>query len=276
MRITVPTLLLLACSTLLAAPADRTPPWAGPRNAAELSPEAPDDASGASPGGAAAYTRILRLHKTTDGARDGRLVVVYEDATTPRTVWAPREGTHMARDVFVRLSDDDGATWNRPINLSRTTGLYSAVTDGDGDGVSEPYWGDNGKPVLMANGDTVVVAWTSRYVPEPGWTRSQVGVSSLQGASVFDVDSVAHEVPYQGVFVAVSPDGGTTWTHGGEAPALQLTYGRRDAHFLSHRGQGKRWTMVWQEDPAGLQPGEAEGPGEGSSGAKTRDRKSVV
>lgn len=269
MRLAVPMLLVLACSIPLAAPADRTPPWASPRRVTELSPEAQDDASGASPGGAAAYTRIQRLTKTTDGALDGRLVVVYQDATTESTVWESRGGAHQVRDVFVRHSDDDGATWSVPINLSRSAGLYSAITDGDGDGVSEPYWGDNSKPVLMTKGDVVVVAWTSRYVPEPGWSRGQVGVSSLQGSSVFDADGVAHEVPYHGVFAAVSPDGGGTWTHGGEAPALQLTYGRRDAHFLSHRGQGKRWTMVWQEDPAGLQPGEAEGPGEGSSGAKT-------
>jgi hypothetical protein len=42
----------------------------------------------------------------------------------------------------------------------------------------------------------------------------------------------------------------------------------RDAKQDVNRGGEKAWVITWQEDPAGLQLGQAEGPGDGASGAK--------
>ena len=227
---------------------------------------------GPMPGGSASKAKLVRLVKTPAGAHDGRLVTVFADANTEGLVWHPRGGLHAARDIFTRYSDDEGATWSDPVNLSNSAGSYSAVTDSDGDGVAEAYWGDSGKSTIFNSGDTVVVTWTDKYAPEPDWVWGASGVSSLQGeVSYADIDVYpnVHVVPYSCMMLAVSTDGGASWTYGGDNPPLQLTYGRRDALQDVHRGSGSRWVVTWQEDPEGLQPGEAEGPGEGSSGAKT-------
>ena len=48
----------------------------------------------------------------------------------------------------------------------------------------------------------------------------------------------------------------------------RLTSGRRDPNRLEISGaQGAGFSISWQEDPAGLRPGQGLGPGEGWSGA---------
>lgn len=230
-------------------------------------------AGGAVPGGSAQKGRLVRLANTTAGAKDGRLVVTYADANLSSTVWDPQTLTHPPRDVFARYSDDDGKTWSAPVNISNSAGSYSAVTDHDGDGADSPYYGDCDKATVAAAGDVIVVTWVGKYAPEPHWTWGQSGVSAMQGTVTYDDPGVPfpREVPFSAVYLALSTDGGSTWTRGDvltSSPPLQLTYGRRDAINDVHRGSGKKWVVTWQEDPLGLQPGEAEGPGEGASGAK--------
>ncbi|MFG0316046.1 MAG: choice-of-anchor O protein, partial [Planctomycetota bacterium JB042] len=245
--------------------------WASEERPLDLSEELP---SGADPGGAAFKGKILRLTKTSGGLRDGRLVVVYADANHDEIVWAPRSLDHLPRDVFARTSDDEGKTWSDPVNLSNSAGSFSASTDWDGDGVDETYWGDCSKANVFSVGDSVVVSWVSKYAPEPGWTFGTSGASSLQGTISYpdlDVYPNTRVVPYAAVWCAISNDGGTTWAYGDVAtqnPPLQLSYGNRDAIQDVHRGTSGRWVMTWQEDPEGLQPGDAEGPGLGASGAK--------
>jgi hypothetical protein len=65
------------------------------------------------------------------------------------------------------------------------------------------------------------------------------------------------------------------WTATTTDPALsswtitQLTNGARDAigDVATGNSKGQGFALAWQEDPAGLKPGEAEGPGDGGSGA---------
>jgi hypothetical protein len=212
------------------------------------------------------------LTGTPGAVHDRRLVTVYGDVNATGQVWDPKAGVARgARDVFVRYSDDQGATWSDPVNLSGTANLYSALTDWNGDGVDEPFWGDTSKPTVFNKGDYVVVTWTSKYCPEAGWTWGTTGQSSVQGEVAYpDLATYPNPrvVPYSAVYAAISLDGGATWTHGGSQPPLQLTYGRRDAVQDTPRGAGPRWVITWQEDPEGLQAGEAEGPGEGYSGAR--------
>ena len=55
----------------------------------------------------------------------------------------------------------------------------------------------------------------------------------------------------------------------GDWTVNRLSDGSRDAHQDVNRGmQNGGWAVIWQEDPRGLQPGEAEGPGDGASGAR--------
>ena len=226
----------------------------------------------ADPGGAASKGKLMRLVKTPNGAHDGRLVVVWSDAHNANPIWNRNSFEHLPRDIFARFSDDEGATWSDPVNISGTARHFSARADWDGDGQPEIYWGDSGKPTVFNNGDNIVVSWTDKYVPEASWAWGDDGESSIQGKVSYPdlaVPTLQREVPFSGLYLAISVDGGDTWRHGVEQPPLQMTFGRRDALQDVVRGIGKRWVVTWQEDPEGLQPGEADGPGDGASGAKT-------
>lgn len=224
----------------------------------------------ADPGGRAAKAKLIGLEKTPQGIHDGRLIAVWNDANHTVPVWHPVDGEHLPTDVFASFSDDSGATWSPPQNLSNTARLFSARTDWNADGTKETFYGDSDKATVFASGDVVVVTWVDKYAPEPTWSWGQTGESALQGTVGYpDPDtSKLHVVPFSAVYAAVSADGGATWIHGGTNPPLQLTYARRDALVDVHKGSGSRWVIAWQEDPAGLQLGEGEGPGEGASGAK--------
>ena len=235
-------------------------------------PQELSDESGSAnaPGGSAIQPKVVRLVKTAAGARDGRLVSIYADANHTLPVWAPRDGTYLPRDVYARYSTDNGSTWTAPVNLSNSARTSSTLTDFDADGVPTPYWGDCEKPNVFAAGDVIVVTWIGAYAPAPGWAFGAQGQSPLQGrVSYPDLATYprSHQVPYRAVWAAISHDGGTTWLRGTTNPPLQLTFGERDAKQDSSRGAGKRWTVTWQEDPEGLKLGEADGPGEGGSGA---------
>jgi hypothetical protein len=235
-----------------------------------LSEEIP---GGAVPGGDASKGKLVRLFKTPSQVHDGRLVVVYADAATTEEVWDPKGGQHTAADIFARYSDDDGVTWSAPVNISRTAGSYSKRTDWDGDGIVEPYWGHSEKPNIFNSGDIIVVSWIDAYVPPATWSWGNSGDSLIQGVATYpDLETYPQnrDVPYHGVYAAISYDGGDTWQYGDMSPPLQLTYGRRDAKQDVNRGAGKKWIITWQEDPEGLQQGEADGPGDGASGATAK------
>jgi hypothetical protein len=178
---------------------------------------------------------------------------VYADAQGP-DVWTFSGSTHAARDIFATYSLDGGATWSEPINISNTAGLTSMSADHDGDPATAPlpYHGDSEKPTVFLNGKNVTVTWVDRYVP-----------SGLQESVVYPAAGLI-EVPYAATYVVRSTDGGRTW---GE-PQM-LTDGSRDAKQDSSRASSAGFIITWQEDPKGLQPGDAEGPGEGGSGART-------
>jgi hypothetical protein len=231
--------------------------WSSLEDAVEVSSET---AAGALPGAAARGARLLRLTQTVDGSHDGRLVAVYADANHDEAVWSPLALEHLPRDVFVRHSDDGGKTWTDPVNVSNSANLFSALTDHDGDGAAEPYFGDCEDPVVFASGDRIVVAWIGAYVPAPGWEFGDVGANAAQGAIEYEDDALkvgTRTVPFHAVFAAVSTDCGSSWVRGDiahHAPALQLTAGARDAARVVQHGAGSRWALAWQEDPNGSVP----------------------
>lgn len=203
-------------------------------------------------GGSAAKGRLLGLSYDTPQGFAVPLLAAYVDGMGP-TVWSFDASSHAARDVFVTRSTDGGATWSQARNLSLSANLSSLDVDHDGDPETPPqaYAGDVEKPNLFANGRRILLAWISRYCP------------SGQQRSVRYPEAGGIEVPYACLWSSRSTDGGMTWS-----AATPMTDGYRDAKQESIRGSGAGFMALLQQDPRGLQPGEAEGPGEGGSGAQ--------
>ena len=198
------------------------------------------------------------------GTANGILVVVYGDVVEndpQHYVFDTKlSDERPARDVFVTTCDSVGSdcslhsNWSSPINIANTALLSSMQTDWNGDGSRTDYYGDSDNPHIFASGSHVVVTWGDKYCPG-GQQRS---VTYLE----FD----SRELPMSCVYAAhSSEDYGNLsgWT------VDRLSDGSRDVKQDNNKGLSSGvWAITWQEDPLGLQPGEAEGPGEGSSGAK--------
>ncbi len=188
---------------------------------------------------------------------NGTLVAVYGDAAGENVYDVKAQSERPARDIFVRtcnstMSDCDSEDdWSAAVNISQTAGLTSATTAWQGeDFPSAPYYGDSDKPNVFNNGSRVVVTWNDKYC------------QSGEQNTVTYLELDLREVPYSCQYVAVSTNNGMSWS----APQ-QLSDGSRDAKQDVSRASDAAWVITWQEDPEGLQLGEAEGPGEGASGA---------
>ncbi|MEJ2644073.1 MAG: choice-of-anchor O protein [Gammaproteobacteria bacterium] len=200
---------------------------------------------------------------------DGTLVVAYGDTVAGAgTVYDVKERSERsARDIFVRtcksLTTDCNVAgnWSAAMDISNSALLSSIQTDWQGTGALSPYPGDTGKPNLNSAGTVSVLTWESSYCP--GDVQRAVKYSEL-------ADRI---IPFKCIWESHSLNSGATWS----APQ-QLSSGERDAIQDSNKGvytrptgttpANGRWVLAWQEDPQGLQLGEAEGPGEGASGAK--------
>jgi len=204
-------------------------------------------------GQAASKGKIVRLdYPDGVGGFNVVLVSVFGDAQGP-DVWAHDRTTHSAKDLFVTRSLDNGMTWSQPINISNTANFSSMNADHDGDPLTAdlPYYGDSQKPNIYSIGKNVIISWVDHYVP-----------TGVQGSVLYPA-SANLEVPFAATYVVRSTNGGETWSD----PQI-LSDGSRDAKQDVPKGSSAGFMVTWQEDPKGLQPGDAEGPGEGGSGAK--------
>ncbi len=174
-----------------------------------------------------------------------------------------------ASDVFAAVSRDDGETWNIT-NLSNSAALSSFTL---ADGIT-PYPGDCRKPVMVAKGNKLFVAWSSKYAPglQADYSSDLFGVMGEQKSIDYTYAykgtfAWAGEIPYSAVWTARGSIDTTTGAINWQ-PAQQLTSGIRDALQIFAGGAGKVGLAIsWQEDPEGLLPGACEGPGHGWSGA---------
>jgi hypothetical protein len=213
-------------------------------------------------------TNVSQSATPTEKAKTVRLAYLHNGTFKKPWVVTYGDGPAGQQNVYLRHSFDDGASWSPPILLSRDavgapTGAQR-ITVRDG----LQFAVDNEKPSIFAppltTGPAVVIAWNSAYCPPtPGTGHAGAYVNALQGASDFDGDTVA-DLPFHCVWVATSTDPELqNWD------VQQLTSGERYAmnEVIAGSSAGNAYSMVWQEDPAGLQPGEAEGRGDGGMGS---------
>ncbi len=206
-------------------------------------------------GDGAYKTKLLRVTWNDAGTFKTVLVAIYGNGVGP-DVWGWDGSTHAARDIFVKRSTDGGATWSAAQNVSNTALMSSIDADDDGDPMSPevPYAGDSGKPTVFSTGKNVAIIWEDSYVGGPGPAPAQGTVTYPETGLI--------EVPFRAIYIARSKDAGQTWV------VQRMGDGSRDAKQSVCRGTSAGWVFTWQEDPEGLQPGDAEGPGDGGSGAK--------
>lgn len=199
-----------------------------------------------------------------EGADNGMLIVVYgdfiEDDPQHYVFDQKSVSERPARDVFVTTCDSvaddctDSLNWTSPVNLSNTALLSSMQTDWNGDGSRTPYYGDSDNPHIFSSGNHMVISWGDKYC------------SGGQQRSVTYLEFDSREIPMSCLYVAHASG---TFAQLSDWTVDRLSDGSRDVKQDNNKGNsGGVWAVTWQEDPLGLQPGEAEGPGEGSSGAK--------
>jgi hypothetical protein len=215
-------------------------------------------------------TTPINLSNTTAPTEKGRLVeLAYVDngafVRPTLVLYTDGSGTPGGQlNVYVRRSFDGGATWDGPTLLSTDSvgnptggqtiniGGTDYVTDNDKASVFAPsiYSGTSPRSIL--------VTWTSSWCPDLA-----TGVYPNAAQKVDTALTPAR--PYKCVWTARSTDAGNSWA------TEQLTDGSLDAEndVVAGSQNNNAFAIAWQADPMGLQPGEAEGPGDGSSGAHT-------
>jgi len=211
---------------------------------------------------------VSQTSTPTEKAKDVRLA--YQDGANFQKPWLYTygDGPVGSENVYVKYSFDEGVTWSAPILLSKDaagtpTGGQTITTKG-----AFSIAVDNNKPNIFAppttSGPKIVVTWTSAYCPEnPAASNSGSYSSAVQGQSDLNTDGTIDH-PYYCMWTATTTDPAlNVWT------TTQLTNGTRDAigDVVTGNATGTGFALAWQEDPAGLKPGEAEGPGDGASGA---------
>jgi len=219
------------------------------------------------------------------------IVAVYTDAV-------PETG---CEDIFAAISRDDGNTFKRK-NLSRAADKSSfSLANGF------PYCGHAKKPVFQVKGNNILVAWTSKYAnggkplyavsledeyttDDNYYTEDIWGVAGPQRSHDYTEDGFPEvgEVPYSAVWVARGTivtqamiNSGGFWAQYPVGEIVwfkpeRLTSARRDANqVFMGAADGAGFAIAWQEDPEGLRPGSALGPGPGWGGATTNHKTDI-
>jgi hypothetical protein len=216
-------------------------------------------------------------------AGDGRLVVAYGDDTAGAGDVYDVKGDveRPARDIYVKtckpdpvVTCNDIADWSAATNVSQSALLSSMSTawqGGDPVANSLPYPGGIDKPNIKASGPLMALTWVSTYCPDGD--LGSVGIQPPVQRAIRYLERDGRVIPFSCTWAAYSASNGVNWS----AP-VQLSTGERDAKQDSSFGSVNndatspsykkgQVAISWQEDPQGLQLGEADGPGDGGSGA---------
>ncbi|MGD9099030.1 MAG: choice-of-anchor O protein, partial [Anaerolineae bacterium] len=238
---------------------------------------------------------------------NGDLIKVETEAKPLVSVYADAIEETGDHDVFAAISRDDGNTWKR-MNISRAADR-SSFTLANGEEyyghARKPVFQVKGNKILVAwtskfcrgGKPAYAIDTEDDYIyDDPYWVDDIWGVAGPQrsvdyteGKGPIDDYPEVGEIPYSCVWTArgliltqgdlSKPPWNGTDENGDPLYELgdivwfkpeRLTSGRRDAFQLFAGGASSAgFALVWQEDPDGLRPGQACGPGPGWSGATT-------
>lgn len=178
----------------------------------------------------------VNVSDTPTGTAGTDDILVVDQATLEKLhLVAYADGPNGRRDVYVRYSTDEGSTWSSPVNVSNTAGQTNVVGG----------FGNSRRPAIVADGDEVLLVWNDRYCP-----------GGSQGS--YSPDGVP--TAFACIWAARSTDAGRSWS-----AAEQLTDGSRDAINQFPAASADGFALAWQEDPAGVSQGDADGAS-GASG----------
>lgn len=181
-------------------------------------------------------------------------------------VYADNSGT-SGQNIWIARSVDNGATWSHT-PLTNNAGTPVTLTGPDNAVYNLPT--TNGKPNIFApatgaivggKGANTLVTWGSSYC------RDLADPNQPSSVQKVNLNLTTGPEPYKCLWSARTSDGGASWT------TQQVTDGAMDidedvpAGFTTTNLLTGGFGIVWQADPAGLKQGQAEGPGEGASGA---------
>jgi len=166
------------------------------------------------------------------------------------------DGAAGAQNIYVARSVDNGATWSE-----------QAITSTGGASLS-----------IGASTFSVTHNKPNIYVAPTGAINGGKGADALITYTSSDCQGVGTQKinnnlltgpqPYMCLWAARSVDGGVTWTK------QRLTDGSLDADedvpagYVNATLASGGFAISYQADPAGLQQGDAEGPGDGASGSR--------
>lgn len=207
----------------------------------------------------------------------GVLIIAYGDSPpeVEQAYELKSDSMRRARDVYVQTcrpaglrTCDRAADWSEPFNVSNSARSSSIRSRFHGASSPRlPYPGDIDKVNVRAFGPLVLLSWVSKFCPQGDMMSD--GSRPIEQRVATYAERAGREVPFSCVWLAYSLNEGSTWSE-----SVQRSSGRRDALQDSIVGgfnaaTGRGWfAQIWQEDPQGLLLGEAEGPGDGASGAK--------
>lgn len=177
------------------------------------------------------------------------------------------EGPAGAQDIWVARSVDNGATWTQT-KVTTNGGTAITVTDPDTTAV-EAFTITHNKPNIFVPPIGVINAGKGANALLT-WTSSDCEGSAAQKINTNLVPLTGRNQPYMCLWTARSVDGGVTWstqrlTDGSLDPDEDVPAG--SVQYTSDTASTGHFAITYQADPKGLQLGDAEGSGDGASGA---------
>jgi len=177
------------------------------------------------------------------------------------------DGAAGKQNIWIARSIDNGATWTET-KVTNNGGNVISVTD-PVTLVTESFDVTNNKPNIFVPPIGVLNAGKGADALLT-WTSSDCEGSAAQKINTNLVPLTGKNQPYMCLWAARSLDGGVTWslqrlTDGSMDPDEDVPAG--SVQYTTDTASTGHFAITFQADPKGLQLGDAEGTGDGASGA---------